>query len=367
MLPWSEIETTKPADVKFAPAVEIQKSTSAQGLDEPIVAPQTREIKKEACEEVPPITVEEPVFTLNESVVWNDEHPPPISELRKAYTTPFVILKYNSETDTVARLNAHFHEAGQGQPPPPLKILSQLRRTEKFFPFFEQLEKEKYEIISSDSDTLIFRKIRDPAIIEREQEDARNTQAAQEASAQPVVQEVPETQGKSLKNTPPPREAATVLDEIPIEIEPSPGPSAPTAPPATPMSKPVQSPPVPKPKVKRQENVFSGTRRFLPPTTNPIDPEIATPRPASSSYQEQYDEETAPSGFSRFLRTTKRVFLTVLGLSVGAYVIGVITEGINAKAQQKQIADGGAGLEGPRKKIVLTGTRPGIFSTENSR
>ena len=365
--PWTEIEIT--GAKASAPALCVSDEPSAQGLDEPITA-----LGSSSGETAAPPTIQEPIFTPDGSPIWNDEHPPPIPELKEAFTSPFVILKYNGETSSVSRLTAHFHEAGQQKLPSPLKILSRLQHPEKFYPYFAALEQANYEIISSNFDTLIFRKAGYSKALKQEEEEAKNRAAAEEAAAQVVTEQVfderPEVQRKPRS-----KEAATVLDEIPLDIEPAPGPAAPTAPPSTPTSKPATAPVVtPKPKVKRQEDVFSGTRTSRPTTqiTNPIDPEMAAPRP-SPPFEDTADPATQSSFFSRFFRTVKRVIYTTLAVGVGAYVVGVITEGLDAKTQQMAIANGNAGDVGPRKKVVMpvqpewTGKRAGIFSTENSR
>ena len=383
--------------------------------------------ESEAASEKTSPAVQEPVFTPDGSSIWNDEHPPPISELKEAFTSPFVILKYNRETKSVSRLTAHFHEAAHHPTPSPLKILSRLQHAEKFYPYFSALEQANYEIITSNSDTLIFRKIGELSALREkvrgpardaqrvEQAEARARAVAEQAAAQTVTQEITVELPQPSSTKPTSKEAATVLEEIPIDIAPSPGPSAPTAPASTPTSKPATEPvvtpvaPAPtsipagapiaapaatpttptaeptttpvitqKPKVKRQEEVFSGTRtsRPGPQITNPIDPETAAPYPSPSSERETADALPQASAFTRFFRTVKRVIYTAVTLGVGAYIVGVITEGLDAKTQQKSIASGNAGEVGPRKKVVMpvqqqqpewTGRRAGIYSTESSR
>ena len=420
--PWAEIET---ADSKTATAEPVNAATEdawAKRGRQPTVpppAPQT-EVRSEQAKPA----VQDPIFTPDGSPIWNDEHPPPVSELKEAFTSPFVILKYNRETDSVSRLTAHFHEAADHPTPSPLKILSRLRHADKFYPYFSALEQANYEIITSSSDTLIFRKIRDfPELREKiraaaidaralrlKQIEARGWAAAREAAAPPVTQQVVNEPPQTSPSKTPSKEAATVLDGIPIDIEPSPGPSAPTAPPTTPTSQPATGPvntPVapptpkstpapapagstptptveppaapitaPKPKVKRQEEVFSGTRtsRPSPQITNTVDPEVVAPRTSPSFEHESSNPASQTSAFRRFFRTVKRVVLTTLTLGVGAYVLGVVTEGLDAKTQQKSTASGNAGEAGPRKKVVMpvqqpewTGRRAGIFSTESSR
>ncbi len=433
---WTEIETAGSKGARAEPGTAVTKDPWARGSGEPMATPPAQQI--EARSENANPAVQDPIFTSDGSPIWNDEHPPPISELREAFTSPFVILKYNRETDSVSRLTAHFHEAAYQETLSPLKILSLLKHADKFYPYFSALEQAQYRIITCSPDTLIFRKIedpstlwweethsqatakqaaafiRDPSASKQEREDATGRVAAEEAAAQVVTQQIVDEPSLPPRTKTPPKDAATVLDEIPINIEPSPGPSAPTAPPSTPTSKPAtapatmpnvpstqaskrDTPPIiapaarplipaieptttsattPKHKVKRQEEVFSGTRtsRSGPQVTNPIDPEIAAPRPPSFCDHETSNGFPQASAFRRFVRTIKRVVLTTLILGVGAYVVGVITEGLDAKTQQKAIAGGNAGDIGPRKKVVMpvqqpewSGKRAGIFSTESSR
>ena len=61
------------------------------------------------------------------------------------------------------------------------------------------------------------------------------------------------------------------------------------------------------------------------------------------------------------------MFLTTLTVGAGAYVVGVVAEGLDAKTQQKASRSVDGAEAGPRKKIVMSGQRPGIFSTESSR
>ena len=374
------IKTTRDLSSKIeAASTKVQEpktsleETSAQGLDKPFVRPGTdvhRPTTKSSA-------VPEPVFTPNESPVWNDEQPPPVAELKETFKAPYVILKYIRETGQVARFTSHFHEAGNTPPPSPLKLLGRLKHQEKFLAFFPALEDHGYQILSGDADTLIF-KIVDKDSVFRDKVQSQESQrrvAAEEASAQLVSQVTVEKPHQDPGVTPPPQNAATVLDEIPIDVEPIPGPAAPTAPPTTPASKPTAKPtptPASKPVVRRQEDVFSGTKttRFLPTmqtqAINPIDPETAAPRSSAAHFDEPIYSIPPISGFRRFVRTLKRIFLTTFTVGAGAYVVGVITEGLDAKAQQKGIV----GAE-PRKKIVMTDQglrqRPGIFSTESSR
>ena len=359
--PWTAIDAANTSSIQ--PDLTNAEASLSRGLDKSAVSQ-------------PITTVQEPVFTPDGSPIWNDEQPPTVSELRKAFTAPFVILKYDRDTGTVNRLTSQFrYDETSKQRPSSLKILAQLQNAEKFYPYFATLEYENYEIISSGADTLIFQKASPTTTARREADEETHRQAdLQRAIEQDVKQVIPDEPQPSQQDSI--IQTATVLDEIPIDNEPSPGPAAPTAPPYTPTSKPAPtSDPAstPKPRVKRQEDVFSGTRtsRAGPQVTSRIDPETASPLPSDNRTA---DSNPRASIVKRFFRTVKRVILTTLTLGVGAYVVGVITEGLDAKNQQSAVK----GEIGPRRKVVLpavdkegraewTGRRRGIYSTEDSR
>jgi len=328
----------------------------------------------------------------------------------------FVLLMYNRSIGDVevTPLNNLMGQASANElDTSPMAAIGSLNHPTTFVKHFAELDKNGYELTSGGGDMLIFRKRQAKASKEPQTaspplastSELRNKIAAAEAAAQPTSNS---------------KKAANVLDDLPITV-PARGPAAPIAPdssrsPRTPayptisnstvagippssISKPASSATTSskleaqsaqpartrrsQPKVNRQEQVFSGQVRLPPQTTALPDPEHFQKQnpafnPSAYSYASSQHEQpftssssTAQPGpglFARLRRGIRRVVLTAIALGAGAYGIGVITEGISAKAQ---IAGSSAG--GPMKRVVFEDTgrkerqRSGIFSTESSR
>ncbi|RMD41690.1 hypothetical protein DV735_g3461, partial [Chaetothyriales sp. CBS 134920] len=186
--------------------------------------------------------------------------------------------------------------------------------------------------------------------------------------------------------------AATVLNEIPMPI-PIPGPSAPTAPPSNPAAQPIQKQPTGSTSVPLTTPPFSEAQTTeLEPRASQQPRAHLHPRLAPSSAADRLDESeqghtearweplpsheksnseakaraadepTKTSALRRFTRLVRKTILTTIAAGTGAYVIGLIAESVGAETQKAK-----AGEDGPRKKVVLPASRPGIFSTESSR
>ena len=97
--PWAEIETAGSKVAKPEPSTAAAEDVWAERERRP--AAPTPAQQTEAATEKAKAAVQDPIFTPDGSPIWNDEHPPPISELKEAFTSPFVILKYNRETKSV--------------------------------------------------------------------------------------------------------------------------------------------------------------------------------------------------------------------------------------------------------------------------
>lgn len=281
--------------------------------------------KKERHLVVPP-----PVFTPSGSPVWNDEQPPPIESLRENPPQSSFVILAPQGTKKIALSYTDNIPASLDVPTSPVLVLSKLRYAAHYLHYFERLEGEGYELYTGARNMLIFRK-RQPV----ETGDAHS----QSKTSIPTSSSSLTTDGLA-----PVKEAATVLDEIPRDAEPSPGPAAPTAPPSQLSQKTDQRDA--KSKVRRQEEVFSGTMR---------------------SGDESTGENEHGDGFwKRLTRGVRRVVLTSIVLGGVAYTVGVVAEGIGAQTQvQNGIDDGHA--PGPRKRVVMNGQRSGIYSTESSR
>jgi hypothetical protein len=332
-------ETPKPLPA----AISTKRDTGPRGLDEPVKAPPSptplsgaskMQADLRAQADMPP-RVQEPVFTPPESSIWNDEQPPPIAELKAASTGPRksrVNLLLNTSTGQIKISKANSTDVPRDVSSSAGSETAALFKHPQFPGHFSRLWKAGYRPIGETQNTMI---------LERLSSSPTASQKTKESS----------------------RKAATVLDEIPAGIEPSPGPSAPIAPPAgswRPQDRRT-------PRVKRQEDVFSG---------GPID---ADARPLSNSTADptyDYTTQTPKDGiFTRVARGFRRVTLIMVALAGGAYLIGVISEGIGAQSQAQRGIVQGEGSIGPRKQMVIPvddrpqryGTRPGIYSTESSR
>ena len=349
-------------------AVEVDEEDFAQGLDEPVASHKTA-----VTEVVPPRRVENPVFAERESAIWEDEQPPPLSELKsRNYTAPYVILAYNPKSKSIEVSETSMLQPRSRMQPSPLGIISRLQHAPDFLKHFPALEACGYHLVDGQSLVLVFSKV-NPTTTKLTQEslaDKQNRIATEEAAAQPIIQDLPDSPPRaSFEPTDAQKmEAAKVLDELPIDIIPIPGPTAPTAPPASPATTSKGAPSSrPQERVRRQEDVFSGQIKSTSAPSasmyNPIDPEIL------SKARSKYDLPPPKDGFfKRFARGVRRVLLTAVAFAGGAYAIGVVAEGIGAQEQQKRITGSD---EGPRRKVVMEGYRPGtragIYSTQSSR
>lgn len=293
----------------------------------------------------------------------------------------------------------------------PMAALGSLTNPSSFVKHFTKLDQMGYELTNGSKEFLVFRK-KESTPVEQQQSTApvpsssslRASIAAEEAASQPAIQSTSKSKVEPVK-------AAEVLDQIPTTI-PAPGPAAPTAPTSPlgrqsirPTQKPTKSPvtsppqsaqptpvePTPSPsqsepqdqkakprrsksRISRQEEVFSGLQRLKPQTTALPDPEHfqkQTPFSQQSSQQYQEYESTPRLGFfARVRRAIRRTVLTAIAFGAGAYGIGVVAEGLQAKAQITHGEEGG-----PMKRVVFEGDakrigdrqRVGIFSTESSR
>lgn len=354
-------DPTETLDLPSTETKPTKRDTDPKGLDEPVTAypaaidPTSKMAADLRAQSDTRPTMEAPVFTPSGSPIWNDEQPPPIAELKAAaaeFKSPVVILVHDPSSNTVKVVaSPHLPDLTPRANLNPFSLLAGLDETQaaSFLGYFPRLQNAGYELFDGDKDKLIFRKTTLSTI-----------SATQSLSSKDL------TSGTS-------KEAATVLNEIPADIEP-PGPCAPIPPPSSYPSS--RSRPAREHRVRRQETVFSGTTTAPTIPVEPVAKESASTPPAPPFTDPSYDYETQtpkPGVFSRAARTIRRVTLTVLGLAAGAYTIGFIAEGIGA---QEQASRGIGDAAGPRKKMVLPvesaddwrrGTRPGIYSTESSR
>jgi hypothetical protein len=229
----------------------------------------------------------------------------------------YKILAYDSSTlqismaTTTSSLSASTSSTGDVESPlHPTEVLSRLNNPAKFLPYFQGLQDEGYEIVSGSGDILVFKKVREVLA-------STNTDASPQIATTTAKQ----------PDAPMQKEAATVLEDFPSKPAP--------APPAPPSS----------PRVRRQEDVFSGAGKTWHQEETQSESE-------SNSGSQKPSEEA----WYRIKRGLRRVIFTGLATAGVAYAIGAVAESFGA--QQQPLYE-----EGQLRK----GVRPGIYSTESSR
>ncbi|KAK4939962.1 hypothetical protein LTR10_019814 [Elasticomyces elasticus] len=304
-----------------------------------------REAVKEGAEK----SVPEPVFTPDGSPEWNDEQPPSIESLRtKKFDSAYVILAYDSAAGKVEISPMNEPTKQSSKSADAVGILSRLNHAPEFLKHFATLKRAGYSLFNGSEDMLIFKK--------KQPEPLPGLRSAT-STANAVISPATPQPNTDITHKEQDNETATVLNQIPAKVEPVEEPAAATAPRSRPSTTYDNLP-----KVRRQESVFSGTLR---------------PSAASSSggdndgYSHARSEASGPAGtensvWNRITRGVRQTVLTIAALCGGAYAIGFIAEGMGAQAQKQNGIDD-AQVSGPRKRIVMTGQRPGIFSTESSR
>ncbi|EXJ80956.1 hypothetical protein A1O3_07244 [Capronia epimyces CBS 606.96] len=303
-----------------------------------------------------PKKVPEPVFTPSGSPVWNDEQPPSIESLRRGtFDSKFIILAYNPSTSKVEFSPMNEPAKPTHKAADPVGILSRLKNAPEFLRHFALLKRAGYSLFNGKENMLIFKK--------KQPEHSSGSSPAQRVVEPKAATATASTSSASATKTRANEESAissaTVLEEIPKEVEQTVGPAGSTAR----FSRPLGD--VGQVRVKRQEEVFSGTIRpnAAAQSSSAEDDRLSTstPKPALGTSNEQRD-----GVWKRFTRSLKQTVMIVAALGGGAYTIGFIAEGMGAETQkQKGVEDTQA--RGPRKRIVMTGQRPGIYSTESSR
>jgi len=313
--------------------------------------------RTEPSKHVEPNNIPEPVITPSSSTAGKDHQQSPEERLRRqSFTSAYVILVYNPVTGQVEANPMNEPTADKSETVNALKLLASLNHAAEFLKHFPELETSHYELVGGNGDMLIFKKkavTRAASVGNPRQEEERHSISAEEvvAAGQPIDQLVTSTPEAE-------HEAATVLDKFPTEIQ-TPGPAAPTAPPSS-------LPLTPKTKVRRQENVFSGTIR--PTATSSSSKSDGERAPAMQDEKGTASQTNKEGAWTRFKRGVRHVLLTATAFVGIAYGIGFVAEGVGAQNQQRKGLENAAQAEqGPRKRIVMTGQRPGIFSTESSR
>ena len=334
----------KRIDVKAQQVAEIEASNAVSDNDSK--SKSGNQAPSKALEENGQRVVPEPVHTPSGSPIWNDEQIPSVASLKvKRFDSPYLILACDASTRTVEFSPMNEPSTDLPKSNNVIGVLGRLKNAPEFLKHFQTMQRAGYSLYSGTENMLIFQK--------KQPDQAIGLSTSKPtAEAQQCVED-----STSKSSAQPDKQAATVLDDMPTELGPPPGPSAPTAPTAPPSQ-----PTTRQPRVRRQEKVFSGTIR--PTAASPSD----APNEKASTSSPDRDTPTAHKEglWRRFTRGVRRTVLTIAALSVGAYTIGFVAEGLGAHAQQQKGIEVGE-TQGPRKRIVMTGQRPGIFSTESSR
>ncbi|ERF74799.1 hypothetical protein EPUS_03183 [Endocarpon pusillum Z07020] len=222
----------------------------------------------------------------------------------------YKVLAYDSSTlqMNIAETTSSMSATGDGemQPLHPTEVLSRLNNVAKFLPYFADMEKQGYEIVSGSGDVLVFKRVRTPMI----------------------------------SSGGPPQPSSTAMEDS----SSSPSPSSQTSSPAETVVESI-APNASASKVHRQESVFSGSGQ----TWHQED---------TGSNSSSNKASTAEPGW--FGRAVKRVFLAGTLTAAVAYTIGVVAE--HAGAQVQVQGQEGSGSGRPRRV-----GRAGIYSTEDSR
>ena len=227
-----------------------------------------------------------------------------------AAPTAYKILAYDSSTLQMTEANTTSSlssSSGIDTDPPlhPTEVLPRLNNPAKFLPYFQSLQDQGYEIVKGGGDMLMFKKVRDGV---SPTEPITENLSKKETTAQAGMVESPSNAGASTEPT--------------------------SAGPATTTSA--------GPKVRRQEDVFSGSGQ--------------TWHHESAGGQGSGNTGESTEGiWSRFKRGVKRALWAGLGTAGICYAIGAVAESFGA--QQPVIEERGQRRMG----------RPGIYSTESSR
>ena len=338
--------------------------TGPNPVDELIVnSEKTGQAPSQASEEAISQTIPKAAHTPAGSSTWDDEQIPPIEELRAAkFDSPYLILLFDPSTKKVTVTPMNQPSQNMPQSANVVHILGRLKNASEFLKHFQTLQAAGYSIFNGTTEMLIFQKDQ-PAqaitpVVPLSTTQGIATKPTETPMGTKFVTQTSDEAPTPRKDTATvPQEAATVLEKVPTELDPPPGPAAPTAP----LSRSFKN----KSKMRRQEKVFSGT---IQPNAATSSSKILASKTEASQTEKDYSKTKArkQSLWGRFTRAIRRTILTVTAVAAGAYTIGFVADGLGAHAQQQKSIENGDTL-GPRKRIVYPNQRAGIYSTESSR
>jgi hypothetical protein len=314
LLDFSDSAIRKPdeAEAERVNQVQAVEKATVEAGGEALAQQKAKEIKDSPSKEGTTAVDAKPATAAPDNAYSSVDAASPVQQAPGLYK----ILAYDSSSlqismaTTTSSLSASVSGIGDVESPlHPTEVLSRLNNPAKFLPYFQGLQDEGYEIVSGSGDILVFKKVR---------EVPKDTAAAESPQITTTLTKQPEV--------PMQKEAAIVLEEIPSKPAP--------APPAPPTS----------PRVRRQEDVFSGSGQ--------------TWHQEEAQSQSNSGSEKPPDGaWYKTKRGARRVFFTGLATAGIAYAIGAVAESFGA--EQEPLYEAG--------QVRRTGTRPGIYSTESSR
>lgn len=233
----------------------------------------------------------------------------------------YKILAYDSST--LQMTIGETKSASQLQPLHPTEVLSRLNNVAKFLPYFADMEKQGYEIVSGSGDVLVFKKVRSAA---ESTDSGTSTTISSTATTMPPVSQQTSDPMPSSQNIP-----ATPTDHVSIKSKMS-------------YSDPGTT------KVHRQEPLFSGSGQTW---------HYQDSSSSNSSSSEQQRSASAPPTTTR--GWFRRVLLAGTFTAALAYAIGAVAEWATEQERDQDVSSGrrygsGSGVR-----------RVGIYSTEDSR
>ncbi|RJE27373.1 conserved serine-threonine rich protein [Aspergillus sclerotialis] len=190
------------------------------------------------------------------------------------------------------------------------EVLSRLNNAAKFIPYFADMHKDGYEIVSGGGDILVFKKVREVG------ERSKGETVSASGSSSPDA--TPYEAGALPEDVTFERDAMEVIDNEQSQVE-----------------QPTQS----QRKVQRQETVYTGG----PPNWSPYPPPTHDQSAAEA-------DNPAPKKVATFRKALRRMFLTGGATAATCYAIGVVSEYFRTGGQDGHGIDGFTEFESERRR-----------------
>lgn len=167
----------KPQDLETSPAAECSRHTQPPQVEQNEISTSTDKTSKEVPEETSSSAVEEPIKPSQEA-----------SYRRTDGATLYKILAYDPVMQKVDMAETTSFVPDFSSALSPADALLRLSHPTKFFPHFEGLETEGFEIVSGSGDVLIFRKVRPSSTKKAEERPAETKAGTASATAEAEYQ-----------------------------------------------------------------------------------------------------------------------------------------------------------------------------------